>query len=120
MSARETGQVGENLAVRYLQRQGLRILSRNFSCRRGEIDLIAADGDELVFVEVRYRGMSRISSGEATVTPAKQRRIVAAASFYLSRHQAHDRPCRFDVLGINRVSRWKCDYHWIRHAFDAG
>jgi putative endonuclease len=80
----------------------------------GEIDLVAADGDVLVFVEVRWRADDRFGGAAASIGPAKQRRLVAAARLYLS-HLPREPRCRFDVVALEagRAS-------WLRGAFDVG
>ena len=93
------GNRGERLAAKYLKRQGLRILTRQFRVRRGEIDIIAREGDTLVFVEVKTR---RRGTPVEAVTPEKQRRITRAAYAFLRRYGLQDAaiPCRFDIVAI--------------------
>lgn len=98
---RAMGACFEELAARYLEKQGYSILERNFSSRYGEIDLIAKDKDTIVFVEVKYR--SSISAGDPAeaVTARKQARIRKTAQYYLCRHQISESvPCRFDVAAV--------------------
>lgn len=118
-SSHATGLQAEELALRYLEDRGLRRVERNFSSRRGEIDLVMQDRDTLVFIEVRFRRDSRFGSAAESVTSRKQQRIVKAASHFLcSKKQWRDHPCRFDVLAISGGSeRQKID--WIRDAFSA-
>lgn len=97
------GAQAEALAARHLERHGLTILTRNFRTRRGEIDLVARDGDTLVFVEVRLRTRSDFGGAAASVTARKQQRLVAAARFYLSR-LAHEPACRFDAVLLDRLT----------------
>jgi putative endonuclease len=91
------GAAAEDAAAVFLQREGLRILERNYRCRFGEIDLVARSGAQLVFIEVRARSSSRFGGAAGSITAAKRRRIVAAARHYLATHRA-DRACRFDVV----------------------
>ena len=88
-------------------------MERNFRCRTGEIDIIARDGDYLVFTEVKYRRTGENGWASAAVDWHKRQRISRAAQFYLIRHGYADIPCRFDVVAIdgNRIQ-------WIRNAFD--
>lgn len=79
---------------------GYTVVERNFRCRFGEIDIIARDGDALVFVEVRTRSHSSRGSALETVTPAKQRRIARVAGHYLAVRRPSLSSCRFDVVGI--------------------
>ena len=104
----------------WLAARGLVLYQRNYRSRLGEIDLIMADDDTLVFVEVRYRSSMEFGGAEGSVTPAKQQRIVRAARQYLGQHPEHsDRPCRFDVVaaGPSPDRDGKTHYHWIRNAF---
>ncbi len=94
------GQQGEDRALAYLQQQGLHLLERNFRCKVGELDLIMQHGALLVFVEVRQRACHRYGGAAASVTPAKQRRLLRAAQYFLLRYAALP-PCRFDLLAID-------------------
>lgn len=101
----------------WLQDRGLVRRCRNYHCRFGEIDLIMDDGDTLVFVEVRYRRDASYGGGMASVTPAKQQRLVRTARHYLSRHpELQSRPCRFDVVAAGATQNGE-DYQWVRNAF---
>lgn len=97
---RGTGREGERLAERYLARKGYRILDRGWTCRTGEIDLVAVQGDEVVFVEVKYRKGGGFGAPEESVTPAKQTRLRRAARTYLSVAGAEDARYRIDVVAI--------------------
>jgi putative endonuclease len=88
---------GERLAARHLRRRGMRIITRGYRTPHGEIDLIARDGDTLVFVEVKTR---RHGQPAEAVTPEKQRRLTLAALRFLKQHRLLDVPCRFDVVAI--------------------
>ena len=113
MNTRQTGNVYEQMAADYLEKQGMRILERNFRCRQGEIDLIGMDGQYLVFVEVKYRKTARNGMPAEAVVHIKQQRIRYTAQFYLySRHYREDMPCRFDVVSILGDQ-----INWIRDAF---
>lgn len=116
---RDQGNQAEAAAARYLERKGLHIVDRNFYCRGGEIDIIARDGDMLVFVEVRYRGTGSLENPLESVTPRKQQRLIKAASLYLQKHQLWDLPCRFDVIAITPGRLRRFQAQWIQHAFDA-
>lgn len=96
------GAQAEALAAQFLERHGLAILARNFRTRRGEIDLVARDGDTLVFVEVRLRARSDFGGAAASVTARKQQRIVAAALAWLARLR-REPPCRFDAILLDRL-----------------
>lgn len=98
----QRGSRAEQLARRYLEKQGLRFEQANFRCRRGEIDLIMRDADTLVFVEVRYRGNSRYGSAAETVDRHKQRKLTTTALFFLQNNPKLARlASRFDVIAIS-------------------
>lgn len=94
------GNAGEDEALEHLRRHGLVLLERNFRCKAGEIDLIMRDGAALVFIEVRKRAGAGFGGALASITPAKQRRLIRAAQFYLLRVKPPP-PCRFDVVAID-------------------
>jgi len=97
----ELGRRGEKMASRFLKKLGYAILATNYECPGGEIDLIALDGEEVVFVEVKTRTGEQAADVEEAVNPVKQRRLAMAARHYLAcTPAAADRPCRFDILGI--------------------
>jgi putative endonuclease len=112
-AAQSSGEAGEETAARFLVSHGLRIVERNYRTRMGEIDLIARDGDVLVFVEVRLRADARFGGAAASVGFAKQRRLAAAARRYLLRLGREPR-CRFDVVTLEHGAP-----EWLRGAFDA-
>jgi len=93
------GQTGEEIARRYLQSRGYWIVERNWRCRFGELDLIARDGDTLVFVEVKARTRDGFGGPEGAVTPRKRARMVAAARAYM-REVGTDLAVRFDVVAV--------------------
>jgi putative endonuclease len=94
------GRRGERDAERYLKRHGYRILRRNFRAAGAEIDLVAAEGGTLVFVEVKARRGRSTGPPQEAVDDRKQRRIRRAAEIYIARARAHDYPVRFDVVAI--------------------
>ena len=98
--AHPAGEGGEKLAARFLKKRGYKIIRRNYSCNTGEIDIIARDGDCLVFVEVKSRKSDDGIAPELAVTPQKQRRISMAAVEYRNRRRLFDVNCRFDVVSI--------------------
>lgn len=111
------GAAAERAAADWLSARGLTIIERNYSCRRGEIDLIAWDGEHLIFAEVRYRSRSDYGNPEETVDRNKQRRIIAAAQWYLLQQpQYEEYPCRFDVL-VNDGAQTDGHFNWIQDAF---
>ncbi|HQR04383.1 MAG: YraN family protein [Proteobacteria bacterium] len=114
---RKRGAAAEELAASHLRGQGLKILDRNYRIRGGEIDLIARDGDTLVFIEVRLRSRQDFGGAAESITPAKCRRIILAAQHYLAANiRGHHPPCRFDCVLLDALS--KGSMQWIRNAFD--
>jgi putative endonuclease len=117
-TTKQIGDAAEEQALRYLQRQGLRLLTRNYRTPGrggGEIDLIMRAADStLVFVEVRSRADARHGGAAASISPAKRRRIVFAARHYLMRLSGLP-PCRFDVVVVEPQG-----VEWMQGAFDAG
>lgn len=110
--AQVAGDDGELRAASYLASRGLAILARNFRTRMGEIDVIAQEGDVLVFVEVRLRSSGSFGGALESITPHKQRRIRAAANMYLSKLR-HAPRCRFDVVLIEGG-----EMRWLQAAFE--
>ena len=95
------GLEGETLACEELQRRGYAILARRYRTSHGELDIVARDGDYLVFVEVKAREGSSFGEPEEAVTAQKQQRMVWMATDYLARLGGPDVACRFDVVGVN-------------------
>lgn len=91
------GAAAEALAAEFLQARGLTIIERNYRCRGGEIDLIARDGETLIFVEVRLRSGAAFGGAAASINAAKRKRLGFAASHYLGR-LGREPPCRFDAI----------------------
>jgi putative endonuclease len=94
------GRKAEEAAAGYIQQQGYRLKERNYRCSLGEIDLIAEDGDCLVFIEVRSRKSAVFGLPQETVNWVKQRKLRKLAAYYLKRQNKLERKCRFDVVGI--------------------
>ena len=109
---------GENLACSELQKRGYRIVARRYRSRGGEIDIIARDGETIVFVEVKTREDLAFGGGADAVTGFKRRRIVQVAEDYLARHHCGDRRCRFDVVSIDLTSGVPT-FELFQNAFDA-
>jgi putative endonuclease len=118
-SPKALGAAAERAAARYLKAQGYRVLTRNYSTRGGEIDIIAADGDTLCFVEVKARASGDLTPPHAAVNRTKQARLRAAASAYLTAKRLHNRVCRFDVLSLVPDPRQASGWHveLLRDAF---
>ena len=117
--SRDVGTHWENIAGRFLTARGLSILTQNYRCRLGEIDLIALHHNELVFVEVRYRASGSFGSAAATVGAQKQAKILKAARhFLMMQPQYAQLSMRFDVIAISGSRHAQPVVHWIRSAFD--
>ena len=116
MNRRVQGKTGEDLAATFLEQNGLKILDRNYRFQRGEIDLIAEEGEELVFVEVKARRSALFGAPEDAVTEEKQDRIHTIADGYLFEHDIDNRPCRFDVVAIEFKNK-TIEIRHIRNAF---
>ena len=114
-----SGEDYERRAARLLVTSGLRIVTQNFRARTGEVDIIALDGETLVFVEVRARSNPAFTSAAASVDRRKQRRLYNTAQSFLQRHPGwRDRACRFDVIAFEpRQSATCLTPNWIRGAF---
>jgi putative endonuclease len=115
LSTSDTGKEGERLAQEYLRRKGFLILATNYRFERAEVDIIARDGDILVFCEVKMRDDDQYGPPELAVTARKQRRVRQAALGFCAEHDIENQVCRFDVVAIQR-DRHRLD---IRHIADA-
>ncbi len=112
-----TGAAAEAAARRYLEAAGFRCIASNYRCRQGEIDLVMQQDTLLVFAEVRLRNRQDFGGAAASVTPAKQQKIIASAGAFLHHHPgfAHCH-CRFDVLAMQATAQgWRVD--WLPDAF---
>jgi len=107
------GQSAEARAESFLNSHGLVSVARNWRCRFGEIDLIMLDGSTRVFVEVRLRSRNDFGGAAASVTVAKQKKLIAAARQYLTTLKTLP-PCRFDVVALTGNAA----PDWIKNAFD--
>jgi putative endonuclease len=107
----------EQRAEDYLVSRGLKLIEKNYSCRRGEIDLIMLENDVVVFVEVRFRKSTSHGTPEETITKAKIRKLVFAARLFLQTHPMHDTECRFDVVGVTQSQSGQLIFNWIKDAF---
>lgn len=103
------GQLGERLAAGRLEQRGYRILERNFRCRAGEIDLVAEEGEELVFVEVKTRRGTARGLPEEAVGQRKARKLQEVAFFYLDQHNLPDCSWRIDVVAVQFSSTGKLE-----------
>ncbi len=110
----------ESLARDYLVRRGLKLVSENYRCRFGEIDLIMSDQESVCFIEVKYRKSQGYGGAISAIPRQKQRKIVKTALFFMAEHKsmAH-RAMRFDALIIQQHFPGSSSVDWIRNAFYA-
>jgi putative endonuclease len=111
------GQTAENQAARHLKRQGYRIVIRNYRTPVGEIDIIAQQGNSLVFVEVKARRSDRFGNPKMAVTRRKQGQISRAALWYLKETGQMQVPARFDVVAITE-REGRPVFEIVRNAFE--
>jgi putative endonuclease len=114
---KKTGEIGEAIAVDFLKKKGYKIIQRNYSCKLGEVDIIARDGSVLSFIEVKARRSDRFGGPKRALTPRKQRKISMVAVDYLKRTNQMDTEARFDVVAI-RLLPGEPDIEVIKNAFD--
>ena len=112
------GQEGELAAERYLRHKGYRIVARNLRSRVGELDLIAEDGQVLVFVEVKARRTDEFGGAIYAVPQRKQEKVIQLAAQYLARHHIKDRLCRFDVILLQGGEAAVSQIEHIQNAFE--
>ncbi|MDH5738524.1 MAG: YraN family protein [Gammaproteobacteria bacterium] len=125
--ARKRGNEAESVALKLLQTHGLRLIEKNFQCKRGEIDLIMAEdqqagnnciGPSLIFVEVRYRKNDKFGHAAESITAEKMSRIISTAEYFRLKYRDYDHwNCRFDVVTLSGSENGKTD--WIRNAFSS-
>ncbi|MDO3388403.1 YraN family protein [Gilvimarinus sp. SDUM040013] len=116
--AGNSGDQAENLAMRFLRNQGLKLLDRNIRSTYGEIDLVMSDAGTVVFIEVRLRTNQRYQSAAESVVHSKQAKLWATAQHYLQKENLADKvPCRFDVVALNSLDK-NASIDWIRNAFN--
>jgi putative endonuclease len=111
------GSYGERIAVRALTDAGLHVLDRNWRCREGELDLVARDGDALVFCEVKTRRGTGFGQPAEAVTASKRRRLRLLARAWLAAHDHHAPDLRFDVVGVHVPASGPARVMHLRNAF---
>ena len=95
------GNWGEKRCEKFLKKKGLKTITRNFSCKTGEIDLIMVDKDgTIVFIEVKTRKSEDFTGAENALTYPKRTRMIKAARYFLAKNRIENRPCRFDFVTI--------------------
>ncbi len=109
----EKGKSYEHKAEAFLIGQGLKFLSRNYTCKQGEIDLIMQESETIVFVEVRFRSSELFGGAIASVTKNKQHKVRLSAEHYLLNKKLYEKyPVRFDVVALSKTNQ-----EWIKGAF---
>jgi putative endonuclease len=110
MKRKETGDIGEQLALNFLKKKGFKIIETNYRCHRGEIDIVARKKDCLVFVEVKTRANLSFGTPEESITSTKQNHLELAANHYLQNHEKLPSSWRYDAVVIelaedNKIKR---------------
>ena len=106
----ELGKTGEEIGTQYLINNGYKLIIRNFRCRQGEIDIIAKDKDEIVFIEVKTRRNTNYGYPIDAVDKRKQKHIFNASKYYIYKNKLEKRKIRFDVIEV-----YKKDKFYINH-----
>ncbi len=111
----ELGRIGENIIADYITKLGYKVVERNFECNQGEIDIIAKDKGELVFIEVKTR--TDISYGEASeaVTNTKKRHLINSIKYYIYKQKLENQPIRIDVAEVY-INKGKVKVNYIKQA----
>ena len=111
----ELGRIGENIIADYITKLGYKVVERNFACNQGEIDIVAKDKEELVFIEVKTR--TDISYGEASeaVTNTKKRHLINSIKYYIYKQKLENQPIRIDVAEVY-INKGKVKVNYIKQA----
>lgn len=113
------GLEAEKLAATFLANNGLMLVTKNYHCRYGEIDLVMKEANTLVFVEVRLRSNNQFGGASASITVQKQQKLIATAQHFLQAHDTvshNNTACRFDVILMNKTDLNNIE--WLRNAFE--
>jgi putative endonuclease len=118
LNKNNAGLEAEKLAATFLANHGLKLVTQNYHCRFGEIDLIMTDAKTLVFVEVKLRSNNQFGGAAASITPQKQQKMILTAQHYLQQHvkNQHQTACRFDAILMDKANINSIE--WIRNAFE--
>lgn len=113
----ELGRIGENIIADYITKLGYKVVERNFACNQGEIDIVAKDKEELVFIEVKTR--TDISYGEASeaVTDTKKRHLINTIKYYIYKQKLENQPIRIDVAEAY-INKGKVKVNYIKQAIE--
>ena len=113
----DLGKAGEDLALREIERLGYRCIARNYRCALGEVDLVAADGDTLVFIEIKTRRGKTLAYAKEAVTLRKKRQLSKVALAYMKANRCPDEKARFDVVAVN-LSKGVSRIEVVKDAFE--
>ncbi|MDP8263616.1 MAG: YraN family protein [Candidatus Ancaeobacter aquaticus] len=114
---KKIGKAGEDIAERYLKKNGYSVREKNFRSHFGEIDIVAEEAGTIVFVEVKTRTSDAYGDGTESITISKIRTITRTAQLYLSAYKCTNRDCRFDVIAIQLVRGEVSELSHIKNAF---
>lgn len=118
-SPSRAGQAAEDHALEYLRGQGLQLVTRNWRCKGGELDLVMLDTDTVVFVEVRYRLHADFGGALGSIDGRKQKRLALAANLFLQKESRWaNHPCRFDVVALQGSGHAGQPLQWLQNAFE--
>jgi putative endonuclease len=117
----QQGEDAELACCHYLKKQGLNLVTTNFQCRHGEIDIIMLDKKTLVFIEVRFRKNDLFGGGLESITPSKQNKLRKTAELYLQKNSQY-KNARFDVVSMSKnnqtnITTQAYTFDWIKNAF---
>lgn len=115
---REAGNKGEEFAVGFLKKKGLKIIKRSYQVKAGEIDIIAKDHETYCFVEVKSRASGKFGTALEAIDHKKRTRITRAALWYLQSHYLTGNLCRFDVIAIQYDDADEPKIEWVQNAFE--
>lgn len=116
VTKQDSGRQAEDLAAKYLKKHKLNLITKNFLCRHGEIDLICREGNTLVFVEVRFRHNKEYGSAAESINHSKQQKVIMAAKYWMMQNKCNKTEVRFDAVLFDQ----KIDYQhltWLKAAF---
>ena len=114
--SKEQGNRGERLAMQHLEKEGLEIVTMNYRFGHGEIDIVAKEGETIVFCEVKMRQNDEFGNPEFAITTRKQQQIRKVALGYLYEHELKEQDCRFDVVAI-RLDKGVPQINYLKNAF---
>lgn len=115
---KKLGDFGEKMAKKFLEHHGYTVCHENYSCPRGEIDIVAKDGEALVFIEVKTRRSLQFGEPFESVDSIKQKRMIKLAHFYMSHQKIRNTNVRFDVVSVWVDKSWKVkEIKLIKNAF---